>query len=408
MRTTFFLVIVFISVALAATFGAPAASHGEDLPEPAHLEKGEYFVFIENSAGGAIYAIGRLGEFSRTDIGKTLAPVAKQNPSGFTASAWAPKGAVTATSVNAIHIKTGHNPDTNTGKIFTLLPVEFADFDPANYQSYFNQQASLFTDIKAGTGIFGGGFAPKVGDHVLLGPPPDATPERKSFFAGLAPIAVPMAPEGRSFYVWPPGLPPEPGDIFAIDVAPLPEPRIEWIEFDNRFGGFITMKTAGNPEPRVIGQVYQPVFGVGRFEGSVYCGPGRIRANHPGVVCVSTSPRGEIGGFQIIPLEHAMSTEMKFARVLTQWMVVGPVDPRQSQLWEGLAPLFSSNIYPSFIPVADDRFDAQSVFYERFQAVVKFKGDKEFRTMPVHTGRDDEALLSLETVRIYFPIEFRN
>lgn len=395
--------ILLFAIVLAAMVGAPAVMAGEDIPGPVFLEKGEYFVFIENSAGGSIYAIGRLGEFTRTDLGMTLAPVSKQNPSGFTASGWAKKGAVAATSVNAIHIKTGHNPDASTGKIFSILPVEFAEFDPSNYNSYFNEQASLFTDIKAGTGIFGGGFAPKVGDTVLLSPSPDSTAERKSFFAGLSPIAVPQAPEGRLFFIWPPGLPPEAGDVIAIDVAALPDARIVWIEFDNRFGGFITMKTADSAEPRVIGQVYQPVFGVGRFEGSVYNGPGRIRANHPGVLCISTSPMGEIGGFQIVPLEHAMSPEMKFARVLTQWMVVGPVDPRQSQIWEGLGPLFNASIYPSYVPVSDERFDSLSVFLDRFQVVVKLKGDAEFRPMPVHIGRVDEALINLETIRILFP-----
>ncbi len=66
------------------------------------------------------------------------------------------------------------------------------------------------------------------------------------------------------------------------------------------------------------------------------------------------SPRtAGIGGFQIIPREHAMSPEMTRARTMTQWMVVGPLDARDPS-WEGVAPLFRDYLRPNW---ADNDWD---------------------------------------------------
>ena len=380
---------------------AEAAAQDEDAPSaaPSHTE---FLIVLENWTDGRIYTVNRFGGNETTEMGKTLAAVGSVNPSGFTASGWGKKGAVTATAVNAIHLKVGQNPDTGFGKIFSVLPIEFVAFDATDYRSYFNQEASLFTDIKAGEGIFGGGFAPKVGDPLFISPSPDSPADRQNLARAPSVTSFPLDYGDRTFHAWTPGLPPAVGDIIVIEVRRL-APVYQWIEFENKFGGFITAKLVETGETTIIGQVYQPVFGVGRFEGSIFIGPGRIRANHPGVICISTSPVGEIGGFQIIPLEHAMSPEMKNARVLTQWMVVGPVDPRESPLWEGLTPLFSDDIYPSYISVSDSRFDDMSVFLERFLVLAMLKGDADFRPMPVHIDREDEALLDLERIRIVFP-----
>ncbi|MEP0813959.1 MAG: hypothetical protein HRF49_04775 [bacterium] len=361
----------------------------------------EFFVVIRNTAGGEITAVNRLGGGEALPLGKVLAPCATISQNGFTASGWGKTGCITGTAVNAIHCKVGQNPETGFGKIFSILPVEFANFDPTNYLSYYNKEASIFTDLHAGGDLFGGGFAPKVGSPFLISPAeePDAKFAEKvvvpEFVAGFA--------NASGFFACPLDYTPKVGDVIAIKVSPSEGRNIEWIEFENKFGGFISVKYAGD-EPVVLGQVYKPVFGVGRFEGTVYCGPGRIRANHPGVIDISTSPLGQIGGIQIIPLEHAMSPELKYARVLTQWMVVGPIDPRQSPVWEGLSPLFSGEIYPSYIPVEDKRFGDLDVFLGRFQIVVQMKGGDGWQLMPIHIGRDDEALLGLEKLKILFPL----
>jgi hypothetical protein len=118
------------------------------------------------------------------------------------------------------------------------------------------------------------------------------------------------------------------------------------IIFENRFGGLITIQY-GEEKPKPIGQVLRPVQGIGRFIGSYFSEVGRLRANHNGVIDISTSPRGKIGSFQIVPADHAMSPETHYIRELTQWMVVGPVSALDPS-WEGTAPLYSAFLRPRY------------------------------------------------------------
>jgi len=338
----------------------------------------EFQLVVENTLNGRISA---QEDGESVEIGRVLAPCGAVNPNGFTASTWAPDSTVCATAVNAIHLKIAESPETGRSILITLQPREFLHFDPANYGSYFSQSSSIFTDIPAGSGIFGGRFAPLVGSKLTL--------ER-----GDNP-PVPL----------PPDYTPQEGDRLLVDVRR--EAAIDYIEFDNSFGGFITVKRLGH-EPEVIGQVLKPVAGVGRFEGSVYARVGRIRANHPGVLCISTSPLGEIGGFQIIPREHAMSPEMTFARTLTQWMVVGPIDGREPS-WEGLPPLFCGSLYPSYLPLLANEPGMEEVsalnrLLSRFHVLGRMRGSEEWGALPAVTGRVDDALVDLAAIRIYFPL----
>ncbi|MCD6283508.1 hypothetical protein J7J84_07950 [bacterium] len=345
---------------------------------------GETFtIIIENQRDGRIL-VQRGAD--ATEVGHVLVPCNAVNHNGFTASAWAADGTVCATAVNAIHIKVGNSTETGRGIVFSLQPAEFLDFDPADYGSYYSESASVFTDIPAGTGIFGGPFAPLVGSPL-------------SVLEESATDELAQATEVSPEYV------PQAGDTLLIAVSR--SPAADYIEFDNGFGGLISLKRAGE-EPEVIGQVLKPVAGVGRFGGSIYAGVGRIRANHPGVVCVSTSPIGEIGGFQIIPSHHAMSPEMTFARTLTQWMVVGPLDAREPG-WEGAAPLFFGNLYPSYLPLVSDTPELKSIsalnrLLGRFHVLGRMRGSDEWTALPTVTGRADDALVDLAAIRIYFPM----
>ncbi|OGK11158.1 MAG: hypothetical protein A2Y63_00380 [Candidatus Riflebacteria bacterium RBG_13_59_9] len=346
-----------------------------------------FTIVVENAPNGRIFAQSDSGTI---ELGRVLVPCNAVNNNGFTASAWAPDSTVCATAVNAIHIKVSNQPETGRGIIFTIQPREFLDFDPANYGSYFSESASIFTDIPAGTGIFGGGFAPLVGSKVSV-----VTTVGENGLTDDSSQPQPM----------PDGFVPKEGDVFIITVERLE--AIDYIEFDNSFGGLITLKRLGE-KPEVIGQVLKPVAGVGRFGGSIYARVGRIRANHPGVICVSTSPLGEIGGFQIIPREHAMSPEMTLARTLTQWLVVGPIDGREPS-WEGTAPLFFGYLYPSYIPLVDDspelgEISALNRLLTRFRVTGRMRGSSEWGPLPTVTGRVDDALVDLGAIRIYFPL----
>lgn len=369
--------ILITAAAIVITLLAPVL-------QASAMQPRSFDIVIENSVNGRIYV---MEDGQTRDIGKVLVPCGAVNDSGFTASLWAQDSAVAGAAVNAIHVKVKNNPETGRGVIFSILPREFLNVQPEDYKSYLNRNTSIFTDIPAGTAIFGGAHSPIVSTSIVYAIPP----------GGRVDDALPLTPD----------FVPREGGVFVIYVQQRYDLDLDYIEFDNSFGGFITVKRLGC-EPEVIGQVLKPVAGVGRFEGSVYARVGRIRANHPGVLCLSTSPLGEIGGFQIIPRAHAMSPEMNNARLLTQWMVVGPIDGRDAS-WEGMEPLFAGDLYPSYIPLLGDAPDYEGIsaanrLLGRFYVLGKMRGSDEWGPLPSVTGRVDDALVNLGAIRIYFPL----
>jgi len=322
---------------------------------------------IVNAANGSIEVDGR-------KVGSVIYPTTRVNPKGFTASAWIGSGEVAATAVNAIHIKVD-----NDQTIFSILPKEFLS-QLKGYNSYLSPDSSIYTDIEAGKGIFGGGFAPAVGDRVLVN---DS-----------------IVPEGYA---------PKIGDIVTIKAeGPVRSPRE--IVFENKFGGKVTAVFSDN-EKLVVAEVLRPVIGVGRFAGSRFTGPGRIRANHPGVIDISTSVGDKVGGFQIIPSYHAQSPEMGGARTATQWMVVGPTSVYGTTL-EGTAPLFRYLIKPQY---SEDDLNAEDWdlrLLNRLLVEVKIKGQEGWQPLPVFNLNPDEdlppeaqrALEKVTHIRILFPV----
>ena len=281
----------------------------------------QYRIQIVNDVEGLI-SIAVNGGKTWKEIGKVLAPTYRVGEQGYTASKWVGPGEVAATAVNAIHINAGYNKKgkEEKGIVFSILPKEQKS-PPAYYNSYANQDASIYTDIPSGELIFGGGWASFVGNPV--------------FFQR----------EGAKFQRITEGYVPQIKDVITIVVL-RPDPYPEEIVFENRFGGWITIQYPGE-EPRVIGEVLKPVFGVGRFQGTQYAAAGRIRANHAGVIDISTSLLGKTSGIQIIPANHGMSPEMSNARYLTQWMVIGPPSV-QDPSYEGVAPLFRYFLQPAY------------------------------------------------------------
>jgi hypothetical protein len=352
-------------------------------PEPAASRIREtWYIEIDNEIDGEIRISAP--DFSGV-VGHVLAPVANFNKEGFTASGWAESGSCTASAVNAIHLKVKHNYETGRATIFSLVPIEFTTFDPKTYKSYYNQSSTLFTDITAGSEIFGGRWAPLVGS-------PIETLQADGSWQQISEKYVPAV-----------------GDRMRLVVSR----RVynpEWIEFENGFGGIIWIKELGM-DPYPIGQVLKPVAGVGRFLGTQYAERGRIRAAHPGVIDISTSPYDVIGGFQIIPRDHAMSPEMTFARVKSQWMVVGPLwalDPS----WEGLPPLFTDYLYPAFTPAFNDdgsvneEVQGAAVFLDRFTVRARYSDSAnpdQYELLQEMVNLDHDALKNMTHLRIYFP-----
>ncbi|OGC36027.1 hypothetical protein A2311_02235 [candidate division WOR-1 bacterium RIFOXYB2_FULL_48_7] len=308
---------------------------------------------VWNQPNGTIEASSNKGKSWR-EVGRVLFPTNKTNSNGYTAARWVADGKVAATAVNAIHIKTATAPDGD-GIIFSLLPREFLQ-PPSYYRSYLSSDTAIYTDIPAGEEIFGGGVAPFVGNSIKL-----------------------AYPDGTMVDI-PKGYQPHLYEKFYIIVEkPQEYPRSLVIE--NVRGGEVTISYY-NGRSEVIARVVRPVSGIGRFEGSRYASVGRIRANHAGVLDVSTSTLGRIGGFQIVPAYHGQ----KFGG--PQWLVVGPVSSEAGSL-EGTAPLFKAFIRPDYLP--DDLLnDAgwMDRLLERFLVEVKLAGSDKWQSMPIREYDD--------------------
>lgn len=341
-----------------------------------------YRIKVWNQAGGTIEVSADKGKSWET-VGRVVYPTQKIDPASYAASRWVDDGQVAATAVNAIHIRTTSEADGG-GVIFSLLPKEFLK-PPKIYKSYLSPDASIYTDIPAGASIFGGGFAPFVGNPVLL--------SRGNY--RIVPVA---------------GYTPALGDkLYIIVERPIEYPK--QIVFENRFGGGGTI-TYYNGEEEPIAQVLRPVTGVGRFDGTRFAAVGRIRANHAGVIDVSTSPLGVIGGFQIVPAAHG--SNLKYVLSSTQWMVVGPPEDGTGSL-EGKAPLFKYFLNPAFSPGDLESSQWENKLLERFLVDVKYRGSDKWQPMPAYSFDDyyltgdvpkwaDNALENVAYIRILFPI----
>ncbi|MDI6732137.1 MAG: hypothetical protein QME05_06210 [Candidatus Margulisbacteria bacterium] len=373
----FLLVIGFILLASAAlaflqTRGVSPAVKYENHPHFVEI----FRVKIENTVGGTI-EVSRDEGLHWSPMGQVVRPADKNNPKSFAAAKWIGAGRVAATAVNAIHVKAGEK-DKDTA-IFSILPSDFIVPDD-DYKSYFNASSSIYTNIPAGESLFGGEYAPYVGNLVMLSRP------------GSAVISLPA------------GYIPALGDkIFMIADCPADYPRE--IVFENRAGGKISIKYFSGVE-KVIGEVIQPVAGIGRFEGSEYAGPGRIRANHPGVIDVSVSLSGKIGGFQIVPPLHG-----SFAQKRPQWMIIGPVNVNDPSL-EGIAPFFRYFLRPANVQVKPEDEDWMQKMAGRFLVEVKIKDSSKWQAMPIYSldktislpSWANSALEKVSDIRILFPV----
>ncbi len=339
-RTVFFLAVFFFS-ALSGACAAPLF----EIRLPLTLGETASAVLPD----GRTFPLGKVAGLPET----TRWP-------GYTASKWALPGTVAASAVNAVHLTLSIEKDA--GRTFSVLPL--TTLAPAAGKAAF-----VTLDVPAGTGFFGG-WAPPVGTRVSV---------RKKD-GSLLPLEIR-------------GLP-SPGEELVFFVEELPRPYI--IDMENRPGGRIIGWYADGP--KVLARVIRPVKGVGRFGGTEFQARGRIRANHSGVVDVSTTPRGTVGGFQIIPLLHAGSKEMGSAWSLTQWMIAGS---ESGEPLPGTAPLFRGNLLPG--SQGDDAlWDMWSTWGRKPLVLCRVDGG-EWMKLPEEGGRQDRALERITHIRIYSP-----
>lgn len=338
-----------------------------------------YRIRIENRVGGTIEVSTDKGQNWET-AGAVLYPTLSVNKNGFAAAKYLGEGKVAASAVNAIHIKTGAADWSRA--IFSILPKEFL-LPPKHYRSFFSPNSSIYTNIPGGTSIFGGGHAPFVGNPVKL------------LQAG-APLS--LMPRDHV---------PKLGDVYYI-IVNRPEEVPKEIVLENRFGGRIVVHYFSGAE-KIIGEVLKPVVGVGRFEGSMFCDPGRIRANHPGVIDVSLAPMGSVGGFQIVPALHGM--DMGYVKKMTQWMVIGPSRAEDPSL-EGVAPFFKYFLHPSYTSKDLNGENWRDRLLDRFLVEVVYEGESEWKPMPIFAMSRtaplpewaNAALEKVSHFRVLFPI----
>ena len=296
-------------------------------------------------------------------IGQVVAlPQTTRWPS-YSASAWGTPGEVCASAVNAVHMLV--SVEKEKGRTLSIIPRE--TIAPAA-----GPGASVVISSTAGNGIFGA-WAPPVGSKVSV--IKDGTGERYA----LSPSDLPKK-----------------GDTLIITVQKLDHGYMA--EIENRPGGRVTEWSKDGYH--IIGRVIRPLAGTGRFEGTLFQKTGALRANHCGVMDFSSSQRGKIGGFQIIPWDHALlSKEMQGSWDMTQWMIIGPVDGKA--MMGGTFPLFKG-VLVSGPSEGELLWDVWSTYGRRSLILARRNGGP-WKKFPEVSGRNDYALKDVTHLKIYFP-----
>ncbi|MCE5200897.1 MAG: hypothetical protein LLF78_00060 [Synergistaceae bacterium] len=311
---------------------------------------------------GSPVVVSYPGEEHR-EIGAVIAlPTDTRWPS-YTASAWGRPGEVCASAVNAIHLLV--SVEKEKGRTMSMIPKE--TIAPAA-----GPGASIVISSKASSGIFGA-FAPPVGSEVSI----------------VRNGSMERTPLGKDDL-------PQKGDTLIITVLKKTLPYM--VEIENRPGGRIT-EWSGTGS-KIIGRVIKPLAGTGRFEGTLFQRAGTLRANHCGVIDFSTSPVGQVGGFQIIPWDHALkSKEMQGAWDMTQWLIAGPADG--SSPMAATFPLFKGALVPG--PFEGEKlWDIWSTYGRKSLIIARVNGGP-WQPMPIVSGRVDYALKNITHLKIYFP-----
>ena len=292
----------------------------------------------------------------------TALPQTTRWPS-YSASAWGTPGEVCASAVNAVHMLV--SIEKEKGRTLSIIPRE--TIAPAA-----GPGASVVISSKAGTGIFGA-WAPPVGSKISVIKKGTDKPSQ---------LSVNNLPQK--------------GDTLIVTVQTMDHGYMA--EIENRPGGRVTEWSKDGY--RIIGRVIRPLAGTGRFEGTLFQKTGSLRANHCGVIDFSSSQRGKIGGFQIIPWDHALlSKEMQGSWDMTQWMIIGPSDGRS--MMGGTSPLFKG-VLVSGPSEGELLWDIWST-YGRRSLILARKNGGPWEKLPEVTGRNDYALKDVTHLKIYFP-----
>jgi hypothetical protein len=288
---------------------------------------------------------------SAVDFGKVRAVPNKSRYPGFTASKYGIGGQVIASAANAHHIQV--SVENGAGRTMSVIPSE-------TFVAASGMGTSFIIEGVGGTGLWGK-YAPFVGSPVYI----------------VNQAGIPVLFNNFSLFQY----------AKALEIRVYkPSDEIDYIEIENKEGGHAWYHDLNGDHQFAV--VESGVSGTGRFQGTLYQGLGKIRANHPGVICVSTTNRTDIGGFQIIPLSHTYSKEMQKTRRMNQYIVLRGLD------FEDLAgqpPFFSSFIRPG---------DADDPEYQ-IGTIKCMVDDEEWRDLPMVSGLTENTLADIKAFRIF-------
>ncbi|MDB1940402.1 hypothetical protein [Clostridium tertium] len=297
-----------------------------------------YMIYIKNRDGGSIYQ--EFPDGSKRSIGNVIR--SGKYPTNSSAGFWASHydaandgthSCITASASNNVHVRVGPNESYDPIKAAEITKASVPSLSPAdieaagvwmpkqftigteddyvyaeiNNPSKFTESI-IYTDILGGNEIFGGESGAFVGNPVQF---LDNDEEWKSldyYYNGSYDKPI---PEDLRIVVSKPSI--SIGSPVSIEFE-------NWAAGDTVNGeykesnGRVLLNYADGTSKH-IADIIQRVRGTGRFGGSEYSHVGTFRASHPGVICLSTSPKvgrsnwgtyiDYSGGIQLVPANHA-------------------------------------------------------------------------------------------------------
>lgn len=285
------------------------------------------------------------------EIGRVLGFPTESRYPGFTASKHGGGAQIIASAANAHHIQI--DVEEGAGRTVSIIPMR------TYVAASGGMDTSFIIEGEGGLGLWGE-WSPYVGNPV--------------YAINAAGIPVPFNDPRLLEHAK------------AVEIRVFaPDDGIEYFEIENRLQGRAWYHTPYGDHDFAV--VLQPVKSTGRFEGTVFEGRGMVRANHPGVVCISTSDRGHVGGFQIVPRNHTFSAELQKTRRMSQYIVLRGVE------WEDLTgqpPFFRGTVRPG------DESDPSRTTGRVFCLI-----DGAWSELPEANGISEHSMEKIEAFRIY-------
>ena len=338
-----FALFIFIFLFLFTAYDAASAYPGDEEPE-----RLLFTIHLPMTTGEQAKVLFPDG--NSIDMGKVRSVPLKSRHPGFTASKYGLGGQVIAAAANAHHIQI--SVEDGSGRTISVIPVETFVAAPGFGTSFV-------VEGSGGTGLWGE-YAPYVGSPVYI----------------INQVGVPVLFNHINLLQY----------AAAVEIRVYrPAHGIDYLEIENWPGGRAWYHDERGDHQFAL--VEHGVSGTGRFEGTLYQGPGGVRANHPGVICVSTTRKMDIGGFQIVPISHTYSPEMQRSRRMGQYIILRGVNFEDLT---GRYPFFNGTVRP-----------ADSGLPERMEGRVLAKINGEWKPVPEVSGLTEGTMVGIDAFRIY-------